>query len=101
MCATNRLIRLLLAQAGREATVTSSTSADWNSATFAGTRHQVCLSFTDKDHADAFIAWVDDDSKGEIDIPGATLIELTVLEVDEIPPLGHVFIVVEALTLNQ
>ncbi len=99
MCANTRLIRLLMAQAGETAAVSSSTQADWSSVTFSGTRHQVCLNFTDKEHADAFVAWVN--NAGELEIPGSTLIELTVLEEDEIPPLGHVFIVVEALTLNN
>ena len=98
---SNQLQRLLLERAGDTATISSSTKAEWASATFNGHRHQVCLMFTDKEHARLFVEWVDDDSKNDINLIGCLLAEMMVVEEDEIEPLGHSFITVEALTLNN
>lgn len=100
MCSNNRLQRLLLERAGDTATIQSSTVAEWSSTTFSGHRHQITMSFTDRMEADRFAEFVSD-AEETLELPGALLAELIILESDEIPPLGHVFITIEALTLNN
>ena len=97
----NQVQRLLLERAGDTASVSHAVSVPWTSVTFSGEKHQVTMLFTDTEHARLFIDWVDDDSKVDINLIGFALADLCVVEEDEIETLGHVYVTVTALTLNQ
>ncbi len=97
----NRVQRLLLEKAGETASVSHSTSIEWSSITFAGERHQITMLITDAEAARLFVDWVDDDSKVDINLPGCSLADLVVVEEDQIEPVGHIYVTLEALTVNS
>lgn len=99
---SNQLQRKLLELAGDSATITKASSKDWSSITFKGQKHTLTFLFTNAGHGRNFIDSIDNESEDLVTLTDGTMLcDLSVTDDDEIVPVNHLTVTVEALTLND
>jgi len=97
------LTRTLLKRAGNDGNrilLSSWTSVDWRSLTFAGERHEASFRLTGPEAAALARRWTDGLEEAELDLGGGMFVaELSVTYVSPVGADGSVVVSLEALTL--
>jgi len=98
------LIRALSARAGVDrdrVVLTDVHSADWQSLTFTGERHQIGLRITGRDSGQAVARMCEGLDDAEFSIPGIIVADLCLVGTAAPTPNGDTELMIEALTVSE
>ena len=98
------LLRTLLARVDDERNrivLTSWTTVDWQSLTFAGERHRASFSVTGVDASGLAARWTDGLEDADLPLGGGRFVADLTVTANELQPDGSVRIDLEALTLDD
>jgi len=100
--AARALLRALVVRAGGEQNrilLTESVSADWQSLTFTGERHWICLRITGSDSTEIAGRIIDGIEDAEFNIPGVLVADIAVVEPPRRASDCAIELAIEALTI--
>ena len=99
--ADRRLIDQLLALAGGVGRMTWHSQRAWQSGTFRGARHEVCLEFEGCTEIEGAEQLIDGLDRGRFAVPGVTVIEAQVAESKHITNPRRLSVTAELVTLEE